>query len=677
MTVENMMEDTQLNFNQPFLTVRRFSSTIASAEGQEKRRTDKSLPTIPPLPPYKSELKSGPIRNPGTVPFVWEQCPGRPKNESLSRSRTPECPPAAPKLPPGRIARVKQQDSEKYSDGVMGVQSQTRDMVLYSENAQSNNEGAKKKETTEEKGIAGSDYGDEAYLDALDTFSQSESCFLNCSVSGLSGVDGSDMRLSGRFSRDPPARDFMMGRFLPAAKAMASEAPLHFVRKQSVAQDLPRHPVKTAVVGGENCRLEVHKPNVLPMTQVGVGEESKGDDYYDNETSTTKVCGLFPRFCLLNPVPGMRMQTAGHTVHKTQLNSTYAKYQGETRSKHNKNAFDEQRSVGGRLKAELHENKFDLKSTRSQTTCKSDYKKLEGSSLYRRLQGHGKFEHQNGFSKAVPQGEERSVSLQENVKNSKVDVSNSQGKRLINLRELLDSERAEWGAGNTSPVVEKTVHVDTVHVVKSQGHTSPSGGKEPSHSEDDLFDIKATRKKVEEAILVDYLSLDVENIEHPEKKKTMSELEGVHFTDSPLLSASDRLNQDINIDLSRHDQALTLVGIKETSSKVGRDGKIDVESKALMRLGDRQNPSTAYSPLPLPPPLPKSPSDSWLSRTVPSVSSKKPSPRSSIGVNVVNGNHASEPAPVDPKWETIVKSSNVHHGHLRFSEELLPPIPET
>ncbi|XP_039160123.1 uncharacterized protein LOC120289380 [Eucalyptus grandis] len=43
----------------------------------------------------------------------------------------------------------------------------------------------------------------------------------------------------------------------------------------------------------------------------------------------------------------------------------------------------------------------------------------------------------------------------------------------------------------------------------------------------------------------------------------------------------------------------------------------------------------------------------------------------------VNGNHALESVPVDPKWETIVKSSNVHHGHLRFSEELLPPISET
>ncbi|XP_056171405.1 uncharacterized protein LOC115662860 isoform X2 [Syzygium oleosum] len=484
------------------------------------------------------------------------------------------------------------------------------------------------------------------------------------------------MRLSGRFSRDPPARDFMMGRFLPAAKAMASEAPLHFIRKQSVAQDLPRHPVKKAVVGGENRQLEVLKPNVLPMTHVGVREESEVDDYYESETSTTKICGLFPRFCLLNPVPGMRMQTVGLTVHKTQLNSTYARYQGESRSKHNKNAFDEQRSVGGRLKAELHENKCDLKSTQSQTTRKNDDKKLEGSSLYRRLQGNGKIKHQNGFSKSVTQGEERSVSLHENVKNFKVDGSNSQGKRFINLRELLDSERAEFEAGNTSPVIEKTVYVDTVQVVKSQGHTSPSDGKEPSHSEDYVFEIQATGKKVEEAILVDSPSLDIENIEHPEKK-TISELEGLHFTDSPLLSASDRSNEDVDVDSIRHNQTLTQASRIKTSSKVSRDGKIDLESEALMRLGDQQNHSSAYSPLPLPPPLPKSPSDSWLSRTLSSASSKKPSSRSSPGVNVVNGNHASESAPVDPKWETIVKSSNVHHGHLRFSEELLPPIPET
>ncbi|KAI6673114.1 hypothetical protein NL676_001020 [Syzygium grande] len=133
-----------------------------------------------------------------------------------------------------------------------------------------------------------------------------------------------------------------------------------------------------------------------------------------------------------------------------------------------------------------------------------------------------------------------------------------------------------------------------LEVVKSQGHTSASDGKEPSHSEDFVFEIQATSKKVEEAILMDSPSLDIENIEHPEKK-TISELEGR----------------------------------KKTSSKVSGDGKIDLESEALMRL------------------------------------------------DVVNGNDASESAPVDPKWETIVKSSNVHHGHLRFCEELLPPIPET
>ncbi|KAF7851227.1 hypothetical protein BT93_L4325 [Corymbia citriodora subsp. variegata] len=661
-----MMEDTQLNFNQPFLTVRRFSSTVASAKGQDKRRADKSLPTIPPLPRYKSELKSGPVRNAGTVPFVWEQCPGRPKNESLSRSLTPECPPAAPKLPPGRIVRFKQQDSERTSDGAMGVRSQMRNMIFNSENAQSNDEGAKEMETTVEKGTTDSDYGDETYLDALDTFSRSESFFLNCSVSGLSGVDGSDMRLSGRFSKDPPARDFMMGRFLPAAKAMASEAPLHFVRKQSVAQDLLRHPVKKAVVGGENRQLEVLKPIVLPMNQVGVGEESEDDDYHDSETSTTKGCGLFTRFCLLNPVPGMRMQTVGLTAHKTQVNSAYAKYQGESRSK---------RSVGGRLISELHENKFDLKSMQGQTKCKDDGKKLEGSSLYGRLQGNGKFEHQIGFSKSVVQGQERSVSPHEDVKNSKVKAYNPEGKHFVNLRELLDSERAECGAGNMSPAVEKTVYVDTVQAVKSQGPTNPSDEKELSISEGDVLKIKAASKKIDEAVLVDS-SLDIENIEHVEKK-TLSESKDLHFRHFPLLSLADRLNEDIDVDLSRHDQTLAQAGIKETSSKVSKDGKIDLEREALMRLGDRQNPSSACSPLPLPPPLPKSPSDSWLSRMLPSVSCKKPSSQSSPGVNAVNGSHALESALVDPKWETIVKSSNVHHGHLRFSEELLPPIPET
>jgi len=59
------------------------------------------------------------------------------------------------------------------------------------------------------------------------------------------------------------------------------------------------------------------------------------------------------------------------------------------------------------------------------------------------------------------------------------------------------------------------------------------------------------------------------------------------------------------------------------------------------------------------PPLPKSPSESWLRRKM---TLRSPFPRKT------------QPVPVDqgpkngPKWETIVKTTNVRHDHARYSE---------
>ncbi|XP_076928604.1 uncharacterized protein LOC143592606 [Bidens hawaiensis] len=63
------------------------------------------------------------------------------------------------------------------------------------------------------------------------------------------------------------------------------------------------------------------------------------------------------------------------------------------------------------------------------------------------------------------------------------------------------------------------------------------------------------------------------------------------------------------------------------------------------------------------PPLPKSPSESWLRRKM---SLRNPFPKKMLQVPVV------EKSPKNgPKWETIVKTSNVHHDHVRYSKELL------
>jgi len=308
------MEEKQLDFDQPLLSVRRISSTVAS-ENENKRKPDKAVPKRPPLPFYKSDLKSGPVSNPGTVPFVWEKTPGRPKTESRPQAQAVEGPSVAPKLPPGRVLKADQQDSDKVPKVTSVTQPRTECSVSDSQHAASLDDKVTKHESPKEvieKENSGSDNEDETYLDALDTLSRTESFFMSCSVSGLSEWDDQEVQPSGSFSADQQARDFMIDRFLPAAKAMASETPSlqHHSRKPLVTLQQPK--LVRKVVTGANARpLNEKWQKVLPHYAQDIGREESEDESDDNdgyENYAPKVCGLFPRFCILNPVPGLRME---------------------------------------------------------------------------------------------------------------------------------------------------------------------------------------------------------------------------------------------------------------------------------------------------------------------------------------------------------------------------------
>jgi hypothetical protein len=321
MNLKNLMEDKKLDFNQPLLSVRRVSSTAVSSQAENKGKADNSLPKIPPLPVYKSELKSGPVRNAGTVPFIWEKTPGKPKDERKAQTLTCEQPHIGPKLPPGRVPNVKQQDWDKGSKAMTITEYKTENFLPSSQNISSLDKNVNKyesfKEKMEVKERSGSEDGDEAYLDAVDTISRTESFFMNCSISGLSSLDAPDGKPSGAFSMDPQTRDFMMGRFLPAAKAMASETPQHATWKQPILREQPGQ-VEKLVTRDKRGPLTQYRPNVVPHHAHDIGgkeSEDEADDYDGSEISSARVCGLFPRFCfknsfcLLNPVLGMSMQT--------------------------------------------------------------------------------------------------------------------------------------------------------------------------------------------------------------------------------------------------------------------------------------------------------------------------------------------------------------------------------
>ncbi|CAN0914044.1 hypothetical protein LINGRAHAP2_LOCUS28316 [Linum grandiflorum] len=263
------MEEKQLDFSQPILSVRRASSSPVVVKDRKNRK---------PANVYKAdqpEVKLGQVRVSGTVPFMWERSPGTPKNETLAAISEPNSP-AVPRLPPGRRRPLLQNASEENAAGGSEVSSSSSSSLSSPAPSCS---GEKSTDDEEEEQVS--------FVDANDTLSRTESSFLNCSVSAVD--DGLDTRPNRTLSSDLRAREFMIGRFLPAAEAMASET--------TSQQHSPRYPAKKQPVLKEQARQI--KRQIRPVAKV---EDRKDDDDVDDQNepgdaSSVRLCGLLPRVC--------------------------------------------------------------------------------------------------------------------------------------------------------------------------------------------------------------------------------------------------------------------------------------------------------------------------------------------------------------------------------------------
>jgi hypothetical protein len=322
-----------------------------AAEGGKRIDLGAPLRSAVRLPCHNSDLKSGPIRHPGAVPFVWEQSPGRPKSVRTRR-------PAPPSPAPSSHHHPRPSEDEgaggatPYHDALGG-----RDPApLYSPVAATGpfrngaagrkvqwGEAEAKGETKapaevlsvadvlrDKEEDAGED--EERFSDAHDTLSRTESFTVNCSVSGLSGVqDRPAAAAAAAAPTGPDARGFMMDRFLPAAQAVAVGSPQYTFRKTGTSAREHAHAAAASWrAGGDDDRArrtpvqlpyQHLPPNYLscnyPRRHEGVEEDEEEDDDDDCDVQSTrgfasKGCGLLPGLCvktsllLLNPVPAMK-----------------------------------------------------------------------------------------------------------------------------------------------------------------------------------------------------------------------------------------------------------------------------------------------------------------------------------------------------------------------------------
>ncbi|XP_028807679.1 uncharacterized protein LOC114762374 isoform X2 [Neltuma alba] len=599
------MEEKQLDFNQPLLSVRRFSPKAASETEKKSRNRSNSSIRLPPLPAYKSDLKSGPVSHPGAVPFTWEQTPGRPKNEGKLPKLDIEQPPLTPNLPPGR-ASVEHQASGQVSKGSAISKSATKLKIL--------------REALQETDSSDSDNGDEAYQDAIDKLSTTESFLMNCSASGLSGLDDQETQPFGSFSSDQQARNFMIGRFLPAAKAIASGSPQYASRKPPVEQEEPRQ-VKEVVLLSRQRYSPLRQIVLSQHAQdIGEGESEDEDDNESDgsETNATKVCGLFPRLCFLNPLPELRME--GRV-----LSSAAYGMPAKSSTTHN-----------GARKEHARTSHRENKSVYSQFGFREERAK-------------------NGIDR-----QRRGVSR------------------------LSACESIQGDLGRTSPVVEKTLYIDSVHKVKSHSNSSSSEMKGQTNHTLDPFEtaIQDSGKCKKPSIVPrSSESLDLpfpccltKPLEHEidlgknlwvsspkvaQCKKTLSDnsvISNQENFDGPIQNPAPWRRSRLAGDDLR--SLLAAHSTDQECLKGINNGKTDPENQCQKR-PDNQETNNLRLPLSLP--SPKAPSESWLRRTLPTISSINVTTKIPAPLRI-----ASNTAKHDPKWERIVKSS----------EELLRTIPE-
>ncbi|XP_010686211.2 uncharacterized protein LOC104900492 [Beta vulgaris subsp. vulgaris] len=640
------MEKKQLNFSAPLMSARRYSSPLrTSGELNKVDSPPKNRHSIPSKP---SDVTLEEVVKPGSVPFMWEQTPGKAKdgNESqrhshdqVSMAITSKLPPSMP-FPPGKksgelngfrtpsklsgelnVLRPHKFSGELKSfrpHNKLSGELKTMTMVRWDSS----------RDNTEMNASSESEDDDLTFSDAIETFSQRESFSINCSVSGLSASERSETRQFDNLPTDPRARDFMMNRFLPAAKAMTLEPSQYASRKQLVAVDQSKE-VKALLPRAKTPPPNQNVCSIVPYTgqDIGSEESDEEEDSYDGRSTLSvkvKACGFLPWFCsknslrLVNPLPTMKhrsksaLSSASKLSKLVKTKSWRSPSQKSVKPDPYTNTKHKVRQVYKSCelqKPPKHTSKPMFYSGELQTRSGSPYRSSRRSSVspFQNESPHSLYEKGVGFL-AVPR---RVNSFEDN--RSKIHQKGS--------KRFDEPGRMTRSSGTRSPVIEKTLYVDSVNITKV------------SHS---ILNLPKTKRQQVDGSVQEFGG-----------RMEMMKARGMS---GPLVCGG--------VDSSK-------------PSRILEKGNTNTCRELVLVSSD----DTTATQSALTPPLPRSPSESWLSRQLPSVSPRV-SPRNSVSYSSMNSKilsrmHTAKTTSSGAKWETIVKTSHLREDHGRFSEELV------
>ncbi|ESW31451.1 hypothetical protein PHAVU_002G239200 [Phaseolus vulgaris] len=664
MLVWNMMDERKLNIDAPLMSVRRSFGPPPSLT--ETRRILEKPQT---LPHCNSDTTLDQVTDPVAVPFNWEHIPGRPKDYDGSepQPRVQASVTPTPTLPPGKSTNHAKQLLEKDANVASSFRSPTTSNS-FSEKIDYDGEHKDEKiEKVEENDEY--DYDGDVFSDALETLSPTEPLSMNCSVSGVSGLNNSDANMCGASSTDKQAQDFMMSRFLHAAKAMTIQPPQYISsRKQSVLAEQPREFIKL-VPEQKKSFVNRHITDIVPYNgqcQEDEEEES-GDETNDYANISAKGCGLLPRLCvrnslcILNPVTETKIGNqlslySAYEVGKPDKSSHIRSHGPAPVIKKAWDAINMRKSSSRAASPDKKDLRKKWTSESSRYTYSGEMKQLGRLSPFRRSRAAAA-----GIS-PFPSKPQPLFPGAKSLGDSKQADNNLSGKLKFpsrgsaRIQEML-SQGAKRSSSSGSLTVEKTLYIDTASTVKSSCSSSRSlgsgtvVGKERNSLLDSFRDMKHLQALDENLGSQKLNSSDADS----------STLPGMLY----LMSKEDKAEKmTTDQEINQESASLQIV-----PSSFDKDAEIN--NQKIVVVDDQGKVGTEYVLLPLAPPLPKSPSESWLCRALPLVPSKNSFPHSNQGTLSKAKRQGFSRASSYTKWETIVKSSNVNHDQVSCSKELV------
>ncbi|XP_011085987.1 uncharacterized protein LOC105167851 isoform X2 [Sesamum indicum] len=363
-----MMEERQLDIGAPLLSMRRFSSPSYSSELLNSQVTGKLRSSRQQSPPLnKSDWEYVKVTEQASVPFQWEQIPGRTKSEVQIQVHTLEESSNTPRLQsPGRVAVPSRYNSGERSNN-QNIYRPQIEAFLFGDHATLLEKLHQSLNCKDESGTLSD--GD-AYSIAL----QTESWSLNYSVSGLSGYQSSGVKPSGTFSIDRQTRDFMMDRFLTAAKAVVLELPKHVVKKPN---EQPKAVKK--MVSDERNRLLGHSGSYPLQYYIQYTDNVESEDGEHKYTFPVKKSGksrlIIPLFCakdslcILSTSPGMKSKFHAPTSSAADARKLTRNAQSRPSDKNKAAVLHKRKSNSGLMSRDLPEIKNKLTGASKNQLC--------------------------------------------------------------------------------------------------------------------------------------------------------------------------------------------------------------------------------------------------------------------------------------------------------------------